>query len=1178
MKFASLHLKAFGPFTGTSLDLEQGGAGLQIVFGVNEAGKSSALRAVHDLLFGIPMRTTDNFVHDNAALRLGAVLVDDAGKRHPLMRRKGTKAVLFEFDEKTGEERGDRAIDQARIAQLLPAVDEKLFEMLFGLSHETLRKGGNDLLKGEGDLGITLFAAGAGLSGVKAAVQALDEEARDLFLPGGSKPRVNAAIREFEETRKSMREALVRPKAWQDRDEALLTARAEVDRLEAQLLELQTTRSRKQRLRDLRPQAVQRANLVQLLAELKDVIQLPEGARSSLAAARERVVNARQVIAEAGTRLERNREQLTKIVVSTPHLDAAASIEAQHHTAGSAREGHQQLLALRATLAERQDEVRSWIELASPGTKLEAAAKLLPDPAAIARLKAFVRHLNSALPARDTAQTNGEKAADKLRAAEDALKEIVAPGDVTPLEAGIEAVQREGEPERILKATAGKLKAMEEDVRRLCAALEHDEAALVALPMPQKATVERFKKTQQAFEVKSADLDAEEAKIRHDMSERENEIRQLEATGIVVNTKTLQAERERRDSIWSGVREAYVERSKPAAKIEKELSLEHALTEAYERQVRTTDDHADLLHADTARVTKHAGLQDRVKTMAKTLARIAKDKADLAVAKESDSKAWSKILGSLKLGTRGPESVLEWLRERDIAFNRIGERDAIAAELRIIESTISTGLETLKTAYSEASIAVPNLPTLAALLAHARTQLKSAQDRAAKIEVLEKDKKNSQRDVASAKAEVEKQVSRVAKLAKDAAADLKALSLAGTASPEEIATRIDQLEELAGALRAVRETETGIAVAEATWSAFTKGMEALAKQLGIECPKQPEQHLTLAATLYDVLALNRKLQGQREKLLAAVSSDTEQVAGETVKLELAEKAVSELVALAKCDGEIDLDAAIEASERFRKGTRDLQALDDGLKHFSVEERDGLLQSAAAEDGDTLQAQIGEIDSSIAELEPQIKAAQASATTAKAELAKIDGSALAVTAREALEHHAAAIQRGAGAYVRTKFAQALLGRAIRTYQERSQGPLMDRASAWFSMITEGRYARLVADHDDDAKVLLAVRSDGKRLKAAELSEGTADQLFLALRLAAIEGRLESSPPVPLILDDALLAFDDRRSVAALKALAKLAKTNQVILFTHHYHIVEMARRELRTDEFCTHELSLTELAA
>jgi uncharacterized protein YhaN len=293
-------------------------------------------------------------------------------------------------------------------------------------------------------------------------------------------------------------------------------------------------------------------------------------------------------------------------------------------------------------------------------------------------------------------------------------------------------------------------------------------------------------------------------------------------------------------------------------------------------------------------------------------------------------------------------------------------------------------------------------------------------------------------------------------------------------------------------------------------------------------------------------------------------------------LEAAEKTVNDFVTLAKCKDANALDAAIDASERLRETERDLQTLDTGLRQFSKDEREGLLQAAVAEDPDALQAELNRMSAAIEDLEPQIKDAQAAATEAKVELDKIDGAALAVTARETMEHHAAAIQRDAGEYVRTRIAHALLGTAIRTYQDRSQGPLVARASAWFSFITENRYTRLVVDYEGDDRVMLAERVDGRRVGMAELSEGTADQLYLALRLAAIEGRLESSSSVPLILDDALLAFDDRRAVAALKALAKLAKDNQVILFTHHAHIIDLARRELRADEYGTHELKLAAL--
>ena len=96
-------------------------------------------------------------------------------------------------------------------------------------------------------------------------------------------------------------------------------------------------------------------------------------------------------------------------------------------------------------------------------------------------------------------------------------------------------------------------------------------------------------------------------------------------------------------------------------------------------------------------------------------------------------------------------------------------------------------------------------------------------------------------------------------------------------------------------------------------------------------------------------------------------------------------------------------------------------------------------------------------------------------------------------------------------------------------------------------------------DKGAPILVGVRPDDARLTVEKMSSGTRDQLYLALRLATLEWRLEASEPMPFIVDDILINFDDDRSMATLKVLDDLSKKNQVILFTHHRQIVEAANR-------------------
>ena len=80
----------------------------------------------------------------------------------------------------------------------------------------------------------------------------------------------------------------------------------------------------------------------------------------------------------------------------------------------------------------------------------------------------------------------------------------------------------------------------------------------------------------------------------------------------------------------------------------------------------------------------------------------------------------------------------------------------------------------------------------------------------------------------------------------------------------------------------------------------------------------------------------------------------------------------------------------------------------------------------------------------------------------------------------------------------------------------------------------------------------------RVPVGGLSDGTRDQLFLSLRLAGIEQHLLDREPVPLIIDDVLVTFDDARARSTLKCLVELADKTQVLLFTHHRHVVDLAR--------------------
>ena len=101
MKLARLLLQAFGPFTGKTLDFAASASNLHLIYGPNEAGKSAALRAITDLRFGIPLRSSDDFIHPTGQMRVAGLFIDDQGEPIGLILRKGRAPTLSRFDVAT---------------------------------------------------------------------------------------------------------------------------------------------------------------------------------------------------------------------------------------------------------------------------------------------------------------------------------------------------------------------------------------------------------------------------------------------------------------------------------------------------------------------------------------------------------------------------------------------------------------------------------------------------------------------------------------------------------------------------------------------------------------------------------------------------------------------------------------------------------------------------------------------------------------------------------------------------------------------------------------------------------------------------------------------------------------------------------------------------------------------
>ena len=137
-----------------------------------------------------------------------------------------------------------------------------------------------------------------------------------------------------------------------------------------------------------------------------------------------------------------------------------------------------------------------------------------------------------------------------------------------------------------------------------------------------------------------------------------------------------------------------------------------------------------------------------------------------------------------------------------------------------------------------------------------------------------------------------------------------------------------------------------------------------------------------------------------------------------------------------------------------------------------------------------------------------------------------------------------LQQLQGEYDAIALAMTVLDEANTTLQNRFSPALGARAAEIFSKITAGRYQKVLLSRD----LSLETDSEGAQRSVQLLSQGAADQLYLAVRLAICDLVLPEDKHVPLILDDALLTFDDDRLHAALDYLLEESEKRQILLFT------------------------------
>ena len=1163
MRFELLELRAFGPFTDRRLGFAPPGV-LTLVLGANEAGKSSTLRAIQSLLFGFEERTPDSFLHDYRALRVGATMTLADGRALHLMRRKQRRNTLFAWDPASGEELTATPLDDGLPCALLGALDAATFRRLYGLDIDDLERGGQALIEGEGDLGRSLFQAAAGLAVLRQVGAGLDERANELFRPRATTSAIHRTLRAVAEGAREVRERSVRAGAWTEQERALRSQLAEVQRLREALGQARDERQRLERVRACLPLALQVRQSRTLLATLADVPALSPDAGERRVRAQEQMRNAGFERAAAGRLIDELAVQIAAVQIEQGLLDRAAEVERLHHAAQSRREVGLRQAALRQAAADGWRQMCVLLAEAGlssgdpanatlpPGARGDALAEWLlpqlPGPTLLARLDALA--VERSLLEQRTGELAGQsddhhRELAVLRARADAAAPA---GDPLLLEQTCADAQTEGDIERRVQALRSAYEEARTELQRAARALSPLPLdALLEVRGPLAADLDFFEQRFRAVQADDQQRAADLATLERDLAQCRRELQQFATGGPVPTTDDLTDSRLARDRLWQTIRGRYIDEPRQPA------NDDSTLPERFETAQRQADRQADSLNADVGRATRVAELRRRIGEMEAARAAHREAAARQAQALLALEQAWQRVAAPLGDPVPRPQAAREWLGRQQSIVQQATALHRQHVELVAQQARVHTLRQRLAALLGSEALADVSLADLLRQAQRVRAEHETRRELTRRLEELHE-------AGARLRARTQQLDTDSARWHADWSRAVAVLGLDGSALPAEVRVRREQFDRLTRDLATLRRDEAALLAAERQSADYDRALAA-ALGAGDAGPPPGEDPADTARHLYQRLQAQRvALQGLQQAQAARDQAlQRHHDAGERLARARAELDV--LLREARA-GSLDELPAIEERDRLRRVEQ--QALTGTvalLTQTGARPLDDLLAETADVDPDSLARGLRDGAEAIVSLEQALEIAQQAAIEKRRQFGGTDGRADASDAAQRLREHEALLAAQVRDYAHNRIASRMLDRVIGIYRDRHQGPLLSRASQVFAAITLGAFARLVTDHDETRQVLLAERADGGRLTVDALSQGTRHQLFLALRIAAIESRLEEREPVPVIIDDLLVQFDDERSAATLQVLAQMAERTQVVYFTHHRHLAELAQRVL-----------------
>jgi uncharacterized protein YhaN len=1134
MRIRSLTLDRFGAFADRTISF---GSRLTLVMGANEAGKSTALEALSDLLWGIPPTSRYAFLHARQSLMLhGSLELPEVNAAVNVVRRYSGLTDLG----------AGGAVPTPWVTS--PADNRIRWRQSFGLSHDELRQGGTELCHGSGDLAELIFTVRSGQA-VRQLLEKIDREADGLYKEhrGNKGVAVRQAHNAYEQAVARVRESTTASDIVRAVRDDLEHSEGDVIAARAKTVDAQQTANMLER----RAQAADNARSVASLdLELQELgaegVVLDEEQLGRWIALDGRCLDAGQALASLGPQVDELLFQRAEIsedtdlladekAITNLHLarearqaDGARAQQVLQQAADDEHQAASELEKLVGPLGEQSvdDVLATWHVSAERVVQLDVQAVLMSQVAdTVDRAAASLAATQARL---EEASSDGHNLdLDAVLGVRDVLTTVMDAGSMTSML--LEAVD----------LLAAESTQRDEALQR--AGLTSESSVVEPVPSAQEVEVARLAVTaaRSAVDLANAALDREQQAV--EMAQRRRDEADVDD---LPQASDLSAARVVRDQSLDEATQAW-------SSGQSFDESGHLLAQAREA-VTAADDFADRL-AQGADVAARRGELDSAVVIGEAEVVRVQETVEVAVHDNEQATAvWGELWaasGLCPLLSQGAAVQVQLVEARD------AQTRAKAQQIRIEQLK---PLATEQAAALEAALDRAGRPRLRSdldsLVSAAEQLIRDADaDREARatVEQRQKDLRLAKAEHAAAISEQEAALASWSRL-------LVAAGAPNDLDPAAWAERQLVIRAARSAHELARHKRQEAEVLAENHAAFLREVRALGE---LHCEERPDESAVIDE-LAKRVARARAASVEALRLDKQVNLVGAELTATKIEGEVAATALQGLADETLAGDVLSLAAAADRAKTAADLRVERLRLRD-LVHASApdEDIDTLIPELAASETQDLEQALTDARSIAIDAEAELTAAvQRRGELSQRERDLTSGGGAAELNAQAQEQLAVVAQK-AERFLVADIQRKLLRQELTKYESRHASPLLDVAGGMLERLTEGRFVALRATSSGASRGLLILGADGDERTPDQLSEGTADQVFLALRLAGIaslqnERRTQGAPTLPVVFDDVLMAFDDKRAKAAVTLMAELAEHWQIIVMTHHEHVLHL----------------------